>query len=120
MAHGRSWRVGLTILIPQSVSTHSGGDRRQLGTADGRFRLDGDPESAMRLAEKITRLPNPFDARLVYRKGWSGLTNLEDVRRAIGILEDRGWVKVVALESVDTKGAPAEQVWINPRAQGKL
>jgi hypothetical protein len=78
--------------------------------------MDGDPDDAIRLAEKIKEsLPNPFTIRDVQRKGWSGLGSNEEVRRAVGILEDRGWVKVVEIPSIDPlgRGRPSEQVWIH-------
>ena len=78
--------------------------------------MDGDPEDAVRLSEKIKQsLPNPFAIRDVQRKGWTGLTANEDIRRAVGILEDRGWVKVVKVPSTETGGGPAEKIWIHPK-----
>jgi hypothetical protein len=41
------------------------------------------------------KLCNPFTARSVARKVWSGLTTAEEVRHAAGILQDRGWIKSV-------------------------
>ena len=78
--------------------------------------MDGDPEDAIRLSEKIKQsLPNPFSIRDVQRKGWTGLSNNEDIRRAVGILEDRGWVKVVKVPSTETGGGPAEKIYIHPK-----
>jgi hypothetical protein len=77
--------------------------------------MDGDPDAAGRLAERIKQtLPNPFTYRDVYRKGWSGLTGTEDVRRAVGLLEDRGWVKVVEVEPTERGGPRTEHVYIHP------
>jgi Protein of unknown function (DUF3987) len=40
--------------------------------------LDGDPDAAIHLGERIKgKLSNPFTARAVARKGWSGLTTAE-------------------------------------------
>jgi hypothetical protein len=59
--------------------------------------LDGDPEAAMQLAERIKAgLPNPFTARDVVRKGWSGFDSTDVVQRALLILEDRERVKPIA------------------------
>lgn len=77
--------------------------------------VEGDPESAARLAERIKQsLPNPFTYRQVAVKGWSTLDNVEDISKAVGILEDRGWVKVVTVPPGPKGGRPSELVWINP------
>ena len=67
--------------------------------------IEGDPEVAARLAERIKQsLPNPFTFRQVAIKGWSGLDTVEDVRKAVGILEDRNWVKVVVRQPGPERG----------------
>jgi hypothetical protein len=79
---------------------------------------DGDISTAVNLAERIkASLPNPFTYRVLAQKGWSGLRTVEDARHAVGVLEDRGWVKVVEeLPELGSKGGrPSEKVWINPR-----
>ncbi len=77
--------------------------------------MDGDPETALHLAERIKQsLPNPFTYREVAKKGWSGLTTSEEVAQAVGILEDRNWVKVVEIPPGPKGGRPSQQVWINP------
>ncbi len=80
--------------------------------------MDGDPETAQRLAERIKQsLPNPFTYRQVVRKCWSGLTAAEDVEKAVGLLEDRGWVKTVEVPSGDKGGRPTVHVYIHPDLQ---
>lgn len=84
--------------------------------------MDGDPEAAANLSERIKQsLPNPFTFRQVALKGWSGLGTVEDVRKAVDLLEDRGWVRVVETEPGPQGGRRSEQVWINPNilAPGK-
>ena len=79
---------------------------------------DGDISVAVSLAERIKEsLPNPFTFRQVAQKGWTGLGSVDDARKAVGILEDRGWVKIVEVSSQDAArgGRPSEQVWINPK-----
>jgi putative DNA primase/helicase len=77
--------------------------------------MDGDVESATNLANRIkASLPNPFTFREVAKKGWSGLGTDEDVRKAVGILEDRGWVQVVEIPPGPQGGRPSEKVWNNP------
>ncbi len=77
---------------------------------------DGDISIAVALSERIKgSLPNPFTPREVAQKGWSGLRMVDDVETAIGILEDRGWVKVVEVPSESAFGGrPSKKVWINP------
>jgi Protein of unknown function (DUF3987) len=77
--------------------------------------MDGDPDNAIRLAQRIKEsLPNPFTIRDVQRKGWAGLSSNDDVRKAIDLLEDRGWVKVVEVPSGERGGRPSDRVWIHP------
>ncbi|MES2460015.1 MAG: DUF3987 domain-containing protein [Armatimonadota bacterium] len=77
--------------------------------------MDGDAESAHRLAERIKQsLPNPFTTRLIVKKGWSGLTTTEEVDRAVGLLEDRGWVKTQETTPGEAGGRPSVQIYINP------
>jgi hypothetical protein len=81
---------------------------------------DGDISAAVSLGERIkASLPQPFTFREVAKKGWSGLGNDEDVRKAVGLLEDRGWVKVVEVPSSDPngRGRPSEKIWVNPKVQ---
>ena len=76
---------------------------------------DGDPEAALQLAERIkTSLPNPFTARDVVRKGWSGLDSTDAVHRVLLILEDREWVKPVDAPSGPSGGHPTAKYWVNP------
>jgi hypothetical protein len=83
------------------------------------YAIEGDPEIAVRMGERIRQsLPNPFTFRQVANKGWSGLDSVDDVRRAVGILEDRNWVKVVTKPAGPAGGRPSEEVWINPAVYG--
>jgi hypothetical protein len=79
--------------------------------------LDGDVDAAIHLGQRIKgKLPNPFTARAVARKGWSGLTTAEEVRRAAGILQDRNWLKSFEVPTDRHKGGrPTEVYWIHPR-----
>jgi putative DNA primase/helicase len=81
--------------------------------------LDGDPETAMQLAERIkASLPNPFRVRDVTRKGWSGLDHADTVERALLVLEDRRWVKGVETPG-GAPGRPTVDYWINPALRGE-
>jgi putative DNA primase/helicase len=77
--------------------------------------FDGDVEPAMRLAERLKNsLHNPFTARDVSKKGWSGLDDTLAVERALGILEDRGWVKSREVPTSAKGGRPTVEYWIHP------
>ena len=81
---------------------------------------DGDPEAAEQLAGRLKKsLPNPFTYRQVVQKGWTGLDDVDAVRKAVGILEDRNWTQVVTKPPGPTGGRPSEEVWINPRIHGE-
>ena len=80
--------------------------------------LDGSPESAVHLFGHIKAgdLPNPFTARQAFQKGWMGLDDLGDLRKALDVLEDRNIVRMVTKPKADpTKGGrPSEEFWVNP------
>jgi putative DNA primase/helicase len=79
------------------------------------YATEGDTEAAETLGERLAAsLPNPFACWQVAQKGWRNLGTVDEVRRAVGILEDRGWVKVVERPSGALGGRPAEEVWVNP------
>jgi hypothetical protein len=70
------------------------------------------------LAVKIRnrKLASPFRARDVYQSGWSGLSERDDVYRAITMLEGANWLRP---EEVKTDrehgGRPSIQFHINPK-----
>lgn len=79
---------------------------------------DGDVSAAVTLAERIKgSLTNPFTFRELAQKGWSGISTVDDARKAVGILEDRGWLRTVevAPDQPTKGGRPSEKVWINPK-----
>ena len=78
--------------------------------------MDGDLDAAVQLGERIKgKLSNPFTYRAVAMKGWSGLTTTDEVRRAVGILQDRGWVETVETAPDGKKGGRrSELVWVHP------
>lgn len=79
--------------------------------------FEGDPEPAMRLAERIRQqLPNPCTVRDIVKKGWEGLASTEDVDRALGLLEEAGWAQVVETEPSSVGGRPKRLVYFNPLA----
>lgn len=60
-------------------------------------------------------LPDPFTARDIYRKSWSGLTDKEEVWGALDLLEECGWVRCERIESTDVGGKPTRVYHVNPR-----
>ena len=98
-------RLGVRLLECHAKRIYQAGD-------------DGDPDDAIRLAAEDQGVaPQPIHLPPGRPEGMDRLSSVEDVRRAVGILEDRGWVKVVEVPSGDLRGRgrPSEQVWINPR-----
>jgi hypothetical protein len=78
---------------------------------------DGDMGPAQTLAERIAEsLPSPFRARDVVRKCWSGLTSQDEVDRALGILEEHGWVRPVEAPAGEKGGRSTVEYHINPAA----
>lgn len=75
--------------------------------------FDGDPEPARRLADRIRKgsLPNPFTARMVAERDWSGLATQDEVDRAVATLERFDWVRAV---EVPTGGRPKTWIFVNP------
>ncbi len=72
------------------------------------------------LGEKIKarKLSSPFTVRDVYRPQWTGLTNQEDIARALEALEDLGWVIPEQKSHVATGGRPGVVYHVNPRIWG--
>jgi putative DNA primase/helicase len=60
-----------------------------------------------------------FTVRDVYRPQWSGLDTPELARTAIGVLEDAGWARRIALDYGADGGRPSEAYSINPRTRRK-
>ena len=76
--------------------------------------IQGDALSARTLAAKLKagKLENGFTAREARRKGWTGLTSVDAVDDALGMLVELGWLTDY-LE--DTGGRPTTVFKINPR-----
>jgi uncharacterized protein DUF3987 len=73
--------------------------------------------SARELARHLSAgdLPDTFTTRDVYRHGWSGLSQPEQARKALELLNDLAWVRQLdSLPSV-TGGRPTETWQTNPR-----
>jgi putative DNA primase/helicase len=76
-----------------------------------------DVRAARNLADKIARrdLGEVFSVRDVYLKGWTGLGTAEEVRRALDILVDAGWVREAPEVLNSGGGRPSERYQLNPR-----
>jgi putative DNA primase/helicase len=73
-------------------------------------------DAVVLLGARIQRgdVPAPFTSRDVYRRGWSGLSDREDVEKALSMLEDAGWVRARRVET----GGKAKTVYdLNPRIE---
>ncbi|HEX5731676.1 MAG TPA: DUF3987 domain-containing protein [Blastocatellia bacterium] len=73
---------------------------------------------AKSLAEHIRQgdLPDPFTARDVYRKHWTGLTNAKEAAEPLELLADLQWVRPVEIK---TGGRSTTHYLINPKVGRK-
>jgi putative DNA primase/helicase len=78
---------------------------------------DGATDGAELIATRFGQLPNPFTAREVSRKCWTGLTDRADVESAIARLEDRGWIRPQSDNS--DNGRPTVRFWKHPAKRGE-
>ena len=62
-------------------------------------------------------LPETFRTRDVYRRGWSGLTQPEEVRKALELLADSGWIQQQETPPPVTGGRPTELWQLNPKVR---
>jgi len=76
-----------------------------------------DVSTVHRLAKKICaqKLENPFTAREVYLKGWTGLSEAEVIEAGAAILDDLGWLKTEKIAAGANGGRPTVRYRINPK-----
>lgn len=83
-------------------------------------RISPERLAAMSLAQRLKkgwkRDKGTFTIRDVYQNDWSGLGTADEVRAAVRVLEDAGWVRAEKPKS-DT-GRPSEVYAVNPRIGG--
>jgi putative DNA primase/helicase len=83
-------------------------------------RISPERLAAISLAQKLTkgwkRENGKFTIRDVYSNDWSGLGTPDEVRAAVRVLEDAGWVKAEKPKS--ETGRPSEVYAINPMIGG--
>lgn len=76
-----------------------------------------DAATARRIIAKIRSgaLPATFTAREVWKRGWAGLADLEQVKAGFKLLAERDWL----IETrKDTGGRPSFEYQLNPRTEG--
>lgn len=73
-------------------------------------------DAAQAIWVKVVRgqLPNPFTARDVRTKGWSGLTNQSRIEAGLSVLADTSYLMA---EKLETGGRPSLVYYVNPLAQ---
>jgi hypothetical protein len=72
-------------------------------------------KAAIDLSGKLGKLPEIFSLRDVYHRGWTGLGNPSEVRDALEILADSGWVRPLFPELPPPRGRQSERLQINPK-----
>jgi len=70
-----------------------------------------------RLIKGWKRESGTFTVRDVYKNDWSGLSTPDEVRTALRLLEDYGWVRPERIKS-GTGGRPSEVYAVNPKIGG--
>lgn len=75
---------------------------------------DAAGRAARLLAARISagEVSSPFSLKSVYDRGWSGLTDSDEVRRGVARLESLGWVQLVVRKP--GAGRAAHEYWIHP------
>jgi hypothetical protein len=81
--------------------------------------LFGPLTAARELARHIRKgkLPDVFQAKFIYDKGWAGLTDSVEVGKALDVLENYGWVCSVEQR---TKGRPRTDWHLHPELRPVL
>lgn len=69
-----------------------------------------------KLRDGTASLPDDFTARLVRRKGWSGMSRPDDAESACETLVDHGWLIATPQNATDKGGRPTFLYRLNPRA----
>ena len=76
-------------------------------------------QAAHTLAGKVKRggVQDGVTLRELQKKGWAGLSSYSDLKSAIAVLEDHGWLRVETIQSGVAGGRPKEIIKINPSIQ---
>lgn len=80
--------------------------------------IQSDLTSARALAKKINAgaIKNGATVRSIYRKHWSSLETPKQVEKALGLLEDLGWL---AVQQVKVNFGTKDEIRINPNLKVK-
>ena len=79
--------------------------------------IDRSLDGAQLILARKEKLPGPFSARDVQRKGWSGLNKPDIVNDALSWLIDYGYIQVKPSIVVDTNGRPTiSYEWVNSKS----
>ena len=70
-----------------------------------------------RLGDGAEPLPEEFTARVVRRKGWSGMATPDEAEAACELLVDHGWLIATPQATTEKGGRPTSLYRLNPRAK---
>ena len=111
LAEGRSGAIGVKALRKAKawvllLEAHA---RRIYKSATSRA-----AKSAAVLSNKIKadKLKDGFTRSDILLSDWAGLRSAEDILSALGILEDKGWIR--SFENKNTGGRPSTKYFVNP------
>src|SRR5262249_54950635 len=68
-----------------------------------------------KIKERVFAEANFFTCREVQQKCWSCLKTTEEIRMALKVLQEAGWVRRVGGKSGPDGGRPSERYEVNPR-----
>jgi hypothetical protein len=77
--------------------------------------VNKDKDAAIILSERLNKLPNPFNARDVYRKKWYLLHERDDIEKACEILIENNWLAIDYLPAKKNGRPSLPRYFINPQ-----
>lgn len=81
--------------------------------------IDQAAQSAQLILGRRESLADGFTQRIVQRKGWVGLAEVEQVRKALDELVEYGYLREVQSEKTSTGGRPTSAYFWNPAIESK-
>jgi len=81
--------------------------------------IDQAAQNAELILSRRDKLTDGFTQRIVLRKGWVGLVEIEKVRKALDVLVEYGYLREAESEKNNTGGRPSSTYFWNPIIESK-